>query len=157
MKRVNFSKSKSKSKSFRAKSNDNSKSKSQTKKKKSYENYHKTDPFVTERDLIVHLNEDLQEAWQKLRDFGSSLGEQRIYASHNSIMFSKKVCYFFVRPKKKYLEVCFFLSREVPGLKSQRAAKTTEKYYNLFKLVHSDQVEEPLTDWIREAYQFAPE
>ena len=31
---------------------------------------------------------------------GGRLGEQRVYASHNSIMFSRKSCYFFVRPKK---------------------------------------------------------
>jgi hypothetical protein len=31
------------------------------------------------------------------------------------------------------------------------------RYCNLFKLVHADQVEEPLTGWIREAFDFAPE
>jgi hypothetical protein len=122
-------------------------------KKKSY--HHRTHE-VTEKELVGGLNEDLQDAWEKLRDFGASLGEQRIYASHNSIMFSKKVCYFFARPKKSFIEVWIFLPREVKGLKSMRSAKKIEKYCNLFKLIHPDQVEEPLTDYLREAYDFIP-
>jgi hypothetical protein len=54
---------------------------------------------VTEAELIDGLHENLRDAWQKLRAFGESLGTQRIYASAQSIMFSKKVCYFFVRPR----------------------------------------------------------
>lgn len=118
--------------------------------------FHVTSRSVSERELIGHLNEDLQDAWQKLRAFGTSLGEQRIYASHNSIMFSKKICYFFVRPRKSFLETWIFLPRKIEGLKATRSAKKIEKYCNLFKLVHADQVEEPLTDWLREAYDFAP-
>jgi hypothetical protein len=112
---------------------------------------------ATEADVVDGLEEDLREAWEKLRAFAAALGPQRIYASPQAIMFSKKVCYFFVRPKKKWLEVFFFLPREVDGLKTYPVSKTREKYSNMFKLVHADQVEEPLTDWIREAYEFAPE
>ncbi len=124
-------------------------------KKKARKEYHHS-PEVTEQELIEGLDEDLIEAWQKLREFGESLGDQRIYASHKSIMFSKKVCYFFVRPRKTFLEVWIFLPREIEGLKSMRGAVSKLKYCNLFKLVHADQVEEPLTDWVREAYDFAP-
>src|SRR4051812_41227730 len=108
------------------------------KKKKAY--HHRTGP-VTEKELVGHLNEDLQDAWAKIREFGQSLGEQRIYASHNSIMFSKKICYFFVRPRKTFLKVWIFLPRQVEGLKSMRGTKKIEKYCNLFKLIHADQVE----------------
>jgi hypothetical protein len=123
------------------------------KKKYVHRNAHRT---VTEEFLTGELAPDLRDAWAKLRDFGAGLGAQRIYASHNSIMFSKKVCYFFVRPKKSFLEVWIFLPRAVPGLKSMRGAKKIEKYANLFKLVHADQVEAPLTDLLREAYAFIP-
>ena len=54
---------------------------------------------TTEAALTGDLPEDLQEAWERLREFGASLGDQRIYASHNSIMFARRSCYFFVRPK----------------------------------------------------------
>jgi hypothetical protein len=128
-----------------------------TKPRKSTKSYHKNPGPVSERDLVGHLSEDLQEAWRKVRDFGEGLGQQRIYASHNSIMFSKKVCYFFVRPKKTFLEVWIFLPRKVEGLKAMKSAKKMEKYCNLFKLIHPDQVEEPLTDWLREAYDFIPD
>ena len=66
---------------------------------------------TTEAALTQDLPEDLQEAWERLRETAVSFGEQRIYASHKSIMFSRTSCYFFVRPKKNFLEVCVFLGR----------------------------------------------
>ena len=110
----------------------------------------------TEAELIDGLDEDLRDAWQKLRAFAAGLGAQRIYASALSIMFARKVCYFFVRPKKTFLEVWIFLPREIGGLRSMHGPTKKARYCNLFKLVHADQVEEPLTDWIREAFDFAP-
>src|SRR5688572_11795401 len=58
---------------------------------------------TTEAALTQNLSEDLQDAWERLRETAVSLGDQRIYASHHSIMFARKSCYFFVRPKKKFL------------------------------------------------------
>ena len=72
-------------------------------------------------------------------------------------MFSRKVCYFFVRPKKTFLEVWIFLPRKIAGLTSMHGPAKKVKYCNLFKLIHADQVEDPLTNWIREAFDFAPE
>jgi hypothetical protein len=111
----------------------------------------------TEAELIDGLDEDLRDAWQKLRDFAAGLGLQRIYASALSIMFSRKVCYFFVRPKKTFLEVWIFLPHKIEGLKFMSSPAKKIRYCNLFKLVHADQVEAPLTDWIREAFDYAPE
>jgi Domain of unknown function (DUF5655) len=111
----------------------------------------------TEAELIDGLNEDLRDAWAKLRAFAATLGPQRIYASALTIMFAKKVCYFFVRPKKTFLEVWIFLPREIEGLTSTRGAAKKVKYCNLFKLIHPDQVESPLTDWIAESYDYVPD
>jgi Domain of unknown function (DUF5655) len=111
----------------------------------------------TEAELIDGLNEDLRDAWAKLRAFAASLGPQRIYPSALSIMFARKVCYFFVRPKKTFLEVWIFLPREIEGLTSARGTTKKVKYCNLFKLIHPDQVEEPLTNYLREAYDYAPD
>jgi hypothetical protein len=110
----------------------------------------------TEAELVDGLGVDLRDAWQKLREFAASLGPQRIYASALSIMFARKVCYFYVRPKKTFIEVWIFLPREIEGLANIRGVAKKVKYCNLFKLVHADQVEEPLTDWIREAFDYAP-
>jgi hypothetical protein len=110
----------------------------------------------TEAELIDGLDEDLRDAWHKLRDFAAELGPQRIYASALSIMFSRKVCYFYVRPKKTFLEVWIFLPRQIEGLTFTQGPAKKVKYCNLFKLIHPDQVEEPLTHWIREAFDFAP-
>jgi hypothetical protein len=65
----------------------------------------------------------------------------------------KKACYFFVRPKSKFLEVWFFLGRSltVPAIKKALASSRV-KVAHLVQVRHRDEVEPPLTDWLREAY-----
>ena len=125
-------------------------------KKKKKVSTPKSDPAswrTTEKALTQSLNEDLNEAWQKIRSYSLSLGDQRIYASGKSIMFSKKTCFFFVRPKKSYLEVVIFLaeSKKLESFKSVVAVSKT-KYAHTFKLLHADQVEGELTDAINKAF-----
>jgi hypothetical protein len=111
---------------------------------------------TTEAALTRELPEDLQEAWQRLRETAVEFGEQRIYASHNSIMFAKKACYFFVRPKPKYLEVCIFLGRPLKAPQVRQAAPSSRtKFYNIVRVTHRDEVEAPITDWLREAYEMS--
>jgi hypothetical protein len=108
---------------------------------------------TTEAKLTADLSEDLSDAWKRLRETATSFGEQRIYASHNSIMFSRRTCYFFVRPKKNLLEVWFFLGRTLKSPlvhKTQKASKL--KVAHLVRVTHRDQVEAPLTDWLEEAF-----
>jgi hypothetical protein len=89
-----------------------------------------------------------------LRETAAEFGDQRIYASHNSIMFSRKSCYFFVRPKKSFLEVCVFLGRPLKAPQVRRSdASSKSKFYNIIQLRHRDEVEAPVTDWLREAYE----
>src|SRR5262245_15690899 len=108
---------------------------------------------TTESALTAELSDELRDAWGRLRETATEFGEQRIYASHSSIMFSRKSCYFFVRPKRSFLEVCVFLDR---GLKSplvrraDRASKS--KVANLIQIRHRDEVEAPITEWLQEAY-----
>ena len=108
---------------------------------------------TTEDALTRDLPEDLQEAWERLRETAAEFGEQRIYASHHSIMFSRKVCYFFVRPKTKLLEVCFFLGRTLKAPQIRRTMPASRaKVAHLVHIKHRDEVEAPFTDWLREAY-----
>ncbi len=108
---------------------------------------------TTEEKLTENLSEDLMDAWLRIRETATGFGEQRIYASHKSIMFSRKSCYFFVRPKKSNLEVFFFLGRALkhPMIR-QSYASSKVKTGHLVKIVHRDEVEMPLTDWLKEAY-----
>src|SRR3954453_16217291 len=108
---------------------------------------------TTEAALTEDLSEDLREAWERLRETAAAFGEQRIYASHSSIMFSRKACYFFVRPKKTYLEVCIFLGRTVRSPQIRKAVRSsTVKVAHVVRLTHRDEVEAPVTDWLEEAY-----
>jgi hypothetical protein len=111
---------------------------------------------TTEAALTGELSEDLREAWQRLRETAAEFGEQRIYASHNSIMFSRTSCYFFVRPKKSLLEVCVFLGRALKSPHVRRSDRSSKsKFYNIIQIKHRDQVEAPITDWLREAYELS--
>ena len=111
---------------------------------------------TTEAALTRDLSEDLQDAWQRLRETALEFGEQRIYASHKSIMFSRKSCYFFVRPKRNFLEVCVFLDRAIKAPHVRRAEPASKsKIVNFIQIRHRDEVEPPITDWLREAYELS--
>ena len=108
---------------------------------------------TTEAALTRDLSDDLREAWERLRETAVAFGEQRIYASLNSIMFSRKACYFFVRPKRSYLEVCVFLGRAVKAPQVRKTVPASKiKVAHLIRITHRDEVEPPITDWLREAY-----
>ena len=108
---------------------------------------------TTEAALTKDLSEDLRDAWARLRETAVEFGEQRIYASHNSIMFSRKACHFFVRPKRSYLEVFFFLGHQLKGPQIRRVVKSSKvKFAHEIRVTHRDEVEAPVTDWLREAY-----
>ena len=111
---------------------------------------------TTEAALTRDLSDDLREAWERLRETAVSFGDQRIYASHKSIMFSRKSCYFFVRPKKNALEVCVFLARALKAPQVRRVDRASKsKLVHFIHLKHRDQVEAPITDWLREAYELS--
>jgi hypothetical protein len=109
---------------------------------------------TTEAALTEDLSDDLREAWERLRETAATFGEQRIYASHHSIMFSRKSCYFFVRPKKSFLELCVFLGRPLKAPQVRRVLPASKsKLAHLIRITHRDEVEPPLTDWLEEAYR----
>jgi len=108
---------------------------------------------TTEAALTRHLSEDLRDAWERLRETAVEFGEQRIYASHHSIMFSRRVCYCFVRPRRTYLEVCVFLDRAVTARQVRRVTPVSRaRIAHLLRIEHRDEVEAPITDWMRRAY-----
>ena len=109
---------------------------------------------TTEAALTRNLSEDLRDAWERIRETAAAFGEQRIYASGKAIMFSRKTCYFFVRPKRSFLELCVFLCREVNAPQIRRADRSSkERVYHMIHVRHRDEVEPPLTDWLLEAYE----
>jgi len=108
---------------------------------------------TTEAALTDDLSEDLRDAWERVRETAAALGEQRIYASHHCIMFSRSAAYFFVRPKRSYLELCIFLGRPVQAPQIRRVTRVSaSKLAHFVQVRHRDEVEAPLTDWLEEAY-----
>ena len=113
---------------------------------------------TTEAALTADLSEDLRDAWERVRETAADLGEQRIYASGSCIMFSRKACYFFVRPKRRALELCIFLGRRVKAPQVRRAEPSSaRKIAHIVHVTHRDEIEAPITDWIREAYEKSDE
>jgi hypothetical protein len=109
---------------------------------------------TTEAALTADLSDDLRDAYERLRETAAEFGEQRIYASHNSIMFSRKACYFFVRPKRTFLELAVFLGRRVKAPQIRRIHQSSKtKFAHLIQVKHRDEVEAPITEWLREAYE----
>lgn len=112
---------------------------------------------TTESALTKDLSEDLQDAYERLRETVVEFGEQRIYASHHSIMFARKSCYFFVRPRRAYLEVVFFLGRAIKAPRIKKVVESSKvKRAHIIRIKHRDEVEEPITDWLKEAYDYEP-
>jgi hypothetical protein len=108
---------------------------------------------TTEAALTRDLSDDLRDAWDRLRETAAGFGDQRIYASHHSIMFSRRACYFFVRPKAKFLEVCIFLGRPLKAPQVRRVIHgSRSRFANMLQIRHRDEVEAPITGWLREAY-----
>src|SRR5262245_26608054 len=94
---------------------------------------------TTEKNLTCDLSEDLMDAWERLRETAAGFGEQRIYASHKSIMFSRKSCYFFVRPQKSFLEIWFFLGRKLKDPRIRQVVQTsTVKFGHQIRIIHRD-------------------
>jgi hypothetical protein len=111
---------------------------------------------TTETALTRELSEDLRDAWDRLRETAASFGDQRIYASHKSIMFSRKSCYFFVRPKRSFLEICVFLGRILKAPQVRRVDRVSKsKLAHFIQITHRDEVEAPITEWLREAYEMS--
>ena len=109
---------------------------------------------TTEAALTADLSEDLRDAWERLRETAAGFGDQRIYASHKSIMFARRSCYFFVRPKKSHLEVCVFLERPVNAPQVRRVDRASKsRLVHFIRITHRDEVEPPITDWLQEAYE----
>jgi hypothetical protein len=120
------------------------------------EGYHL--PTRSEQEQTQNLSDDLQDAWAALRIYLLGLGDQELRTSHRSIMFARKTCYAFVRPKKAFIELNFFLPKVLDSefLKKVTAVSKT-KWVHVLHLTHSDQVDRPLTDWIREAFEYSGE
>jgi hypothetical protein len=111
---------------------------------------------TTEAALTRDLSEDLRDAWERLRETAVAFGDQRVYASHQSIMFSRKSCYFFVRPKRNFLEVCVFLGRSLKAPQVRRVVQASKsKRVHIIHIRHRDEVEAPITNWLREAYELS--
>jgi hypothetical protein len=111
---------------------------------------------TTEAALTAELDEDLRDAWERLRETAVTFGDQRIYASHKSIMFSRRTCYFFVRPKTTFLELCVFLDRPLRAPQVRRVERTSAtKVAHIIRIRHRDEVESPITDWLQDAYDLS--
>jgi Domain of unknown function (DUF5655) len=111
---------------------------------------------TTEAALTQDLSDDLRDAWERLRETAVSFGNQRIYASHKSIMFSRRSCYFFVRPKKNFLELSVFLGRTLKAPQVRRVERASKsKVVHVIHIKHRDEVEAPITEWLQEAYELS--
>jgi hypothetical protein len=109
---------------------------------------------TTERELTKDLSEDLFDAWERLRETASEFGEQRIYASHRSIMFSTQRVLFLRASEEEIAGGSgSFWARPLKHPLIRKTVPTSKvKVGHLVHVTHRDQVESPITDWLQEAY-----
>ena len=61
-----------------------------------------------------------------------------------------------MRPKRKFLELCVFLGRVVKAPQVRRVDRASKsKVVHFIQIRHRDEVEAPVTDWLREAYELS--
>jgi hypothetical protein len=61
-----------------------------------------------------------------------------------------------VRPKTNFLEVCVFLGRALKAPQVRRVDRASKhKIFHIIQIRHRDEVEAPITDWLREAYELS--
>jgi hypothetical protein len=66
------------------------------------------------------------------------------------VVETRRPCYFFVRPKRNFLELCVFLGREIKVPQVRRADRASKsKIVHTIRITHRDEVEAPITDWLR--------
>ena len=59
-----------------------------------------------------------------------------------------------MRPRRRDLQVCIFLGRALRAPQVRRVErKSRAKVVNIVHVTHRDEVEPPITDWLREAYE----
>jgi Domain of unknown function (DUF5655) len=59
-----------------------------------------------------------------------------------------------VRPRKRFLEVGVFLGRTIKASQVRRVDRVSKsKLVHIIRITHRDEVEAPVTDWLREAYE----
>jgi hypothetical protein len=69
-------------------------------------------------------------------------------------MFARSTCYCFVRPKRSFLQLVIFLGRTIRAPQVARVERTSKtKLAHIVQIRHRDEVESPVTDWLREAYE----
>ena len=61
-----------------------------------------------------------------------------------------------MRPKRNFLELCVFLGRKLKAPQVRRSDRASaSKVYHIIHIKLRDEVEAPITDWLREAYELS--
>ena len=106
--------------------------------------------------VMSELTETQFEIWEQFKLLVQEFSDYYCYASKRSVMFSRRVCFCFLRPRSKDIEIFFFLGRELDSSIINKVEKRSEtKFAHRVILKHSERLEEPLTSWLHEAYEFA--
>jgi hypothetical protein len=100
---------------------------------------------TTEAALTQDLSDDFRDAWDQLGETAASLGDQRIYASDKSIMFSRTILLPLCTPKRSCLELCIFLGRTLKAREVRRVERVSKsKLAHFIRITHRDEVEAPI-------------
>ena len=108
-------------------------------------------------DLELHyVNKDqnVKDAFEKIKDIAMSLGNVKINSVKNAILFQAKSQFLAVKPKKNILDTEFVLDEPVEGFPIHKTVQTTKtKWAHFVRLESPEEVDEQLISWIKRAHR----
>ena len=108
-------------------------------------------------DLELHyVNKDqnVKDAFEKIKDIAMSLGNVKINSVKNAILFQAKSQFLAVKPKKNILDTEFVLDEPVEGFPIHKTVQATKtKWAHFVRLESPEEVDEQLISWIKRAHR----
>ena len=111
---------------------------------------------MTEAALTADLSDDLQEAWERLRETATEFGANGSTRRTSRSCSRGRSCYSLVRPKRRFLKVRLFPGRAIESQQVRCVDRVSKsKLRHTIPIRHRDEVEPLITDWLAEAYELS--
>jgi len=108
-------------------------------------------------DLELHFvnkDQNVKDAFEKIKDIAMSLGNVKINSVKNAILFQAKSQFLAFKPKKNILDTEFVLDEPVEGFPIHKTVQATKtKWAHFVRLESPEEVDEQLISWIKRAHR----
>jgi len=86
----------------------------------------------------------------------AAIGPFTLNSVRHAILFTASSHFLAVKPKRKWLDIEFVLSRPVEGFPVHKTVQAGKyKWAHFIRLESEDEINETLVGWLREAYEIS--